>query len=142
MARTGADLGPHREHIDSCRSCRDAVAVTTWLGDVAARTSREVIAPSAESIWWRAQVVRKLCDRDDREYRRAKPLAWIQVGGVTLAAVTVVSILLSEGWIADGLVGRLVGLVGGSGPVVLAIAALASLATGALVAWQAFQEIG
>lgn len=142
LARTGGDLDPHREHIETCRACREAVTVTRWLGDVATLTSRRTTLPSAESIWWRAQVVRKLLDRDEKEVRRTRPLAWIQIGGVTLAALTVLSIFLSGNLMASGLVETLTGLVGGSGVAVLAIAAVVSLATGALVAWQATQELG
>lgn len=87
-----ADLEDHRA---TCPECRQTVAVTAWMQDVA-RAAREAAAeglPEASEIWWRAEVLARL-ERRRRLVRRAvRPIAVFErwMG----AAVAVVGILLA-----------------------------------------------
>lgn len=97
-------------HLGTCAECREAVAVTAWMGDVA-RASRESASeglPDASEIWWRAQVLARLERRRGLVRRAVRPIAvferWMGI------AAAVVGILI--GWLyAD----RLFDLAWGSG---------------------------
>ena len=137
--------GPSEEqlaHMSSCEECREAAAVSSWLGEAARRTEKTTSVPAAETIWWRAQVVRKLCDQDSRMERRTRPLVLTQIAAMLLAVVTGIGLLLTSESVLEGIIGSLGSLVGGNIAAVLAVAAVASLASGALVAWQAARELG
>jgi hypothetical protein len=118
------------------------VTITRWLREVAAETERAARVPSAESIWWRAQVIKKLSEVEERELRRVRPLALAHIVGVALAVVTVVGILLGSAPQAVGLIEGVTRLLGDAGAAILAIAALGSAATGAFIAWRASEELG
>ena len=139
--RNGGDIGRDAEHLKECEVCRDAAAVTNWLAEVARATERTTPVPAAEAIWWRAQVVRSLCDQDDRVDRRTRPLVLVQMVAVFLTLATTVGFLLTSDSVLPGFTESLGSLLGGASAALIAVAAALSLLTGGLVAWQVAREL-
>lgn len=88
-----ADLG---RHVAGCRECRDIVAVSTWLQGVDRET---VVAslPRADRVWWRAQVERRLEERQALVDRAARPIRWFERVAVVALALTVGGVLWWHG---------------------------------------------
>jgi hypothetical protein len=120
--------------------CSETALVSGWLGEVAVTTGSTTPVPAADAIWWRAQVVRNLCNQNEQLDRRTRPLMLAQIAAILLAMVTLVAFLLTSESLAGGLIGGLGDLMGGTLAALLAVAAAVSLAIGGLVAWQAARE--
>lgn len=139
--KTNPDLAGHAGHLAECAVCRETATVSSWLSDVATETESTTFVPAADAIWWRAQVVRNLCDQDDQLDKRTRPLMLVQMAAVLLTLVTAVGFVLTSETVLGGLIGSLGGLLGGTPAAVLAVAALLSLVTGGLVALQVAREL-
>ena len=137
--REGKGLTELREHASTCQICEETLRVTGWLQDLARENERTVTVPGAETIWWRSQVVRRLCDQESRVDRQTRPLWLAQIGAGMVAAATFVVLLLSSKPMA-GLIGDLSSVIGGSGTI-LAVGVAVSLLTGGFIAWQASEEL-
>jgi hypothetical protein len=138
---TSSDLVGHAEHLNECAVCREAATVSNWLSAVALETERTTSVPAADAIWWRAQVVRNLCDQEEQLDKRTRPLMLVQMAAVLLTVVTIVGFVLTSDTVLGGLIGNLGDLLGGAPAAVLAVAALLSLVTGGLVALQVAREL-
>lgn len=95
-------------HVRGCDDCREVVAVTSWMRDVAAAARREAAAarlPTAADIWWKAEVLRRVEGRRELTRRAVRPIqvferaAWGAVAAVvgTLAWLNAGEL---EAWIA------------------------------------------
>jgi hypothetical protein len=54
------------------------------LRQLARETRPEKPLPSAEQLWWRAEVIRRLVSRDEAVRQAEKPLLWSQAAGLFL----------------------------------------------------------
>ncbi|HWM93248.1 MAG TPA: hypothetical protein VN493_20970 [Thermoanaerobaculia bacterium] len=52
--------------------------------------------PSAEQIWWRAEVIRRLVSREEAARRAERPLLWSQAAGFVLVLVGLLSFFVSQ----------------------------------------------
>ncbi|MDH3255451.1 MAG: hypothetical protein OEM62_10695 [Acidobacteriota bacterium] len=143
--REGHGLEAHRSHLASCSTCRETVSVADWLRLAAGESDDMTLVPEASAIWWRAQVVKRLCDREERIHRRARPLALVQVVALAVSMATIVAVALTSEITAD-LLNGFISFAEQSGFAVgtatlLAVAALASLAASALIAWRTSAEL-
>jgi hypothetical protein len=51
--------------------------------------------PSAEQIWWRAEVIRRLVAREEAARQAERPLLWSQVVGLVLVVAALLSLFIS-----------------------------------------------
>ena len=82
--------GELESHVAGCPECRETVAVTAWMRDVA-RAAREAAAeglPDASEIWGRAEVLARVDRRHDLVERAVRPIDVFERGmGVVAAAI-------------------------------------------------------
>jgi hypothetical protein len=50
--------------------------------------------PSAEQIWWRAEVIRRLVSRDEAARQAERPLLWSQAVGLFLVVASLLSLFI------------------------------------------------
>lgn len=50
--------------------------------------------PSAEQIWWRAEVIRRLVSREEAALKAERPLLWSQAVGLFLVVASLVSLII------------------------------------------------
>ena len=50
--------------------------------------------PSAEQIWWRAEVIRRLVSRDEAARQAERPLLWSQAAGLFLVVASLLSLFV------------------------------------------------
>jgi hypothetical protein len=86
-----------REHLDKCRACRETFQVASWL-----RQAAEEGAPSPElrhssHLWWRAQIIRRMTERQELAERATWPSLWAQVAGLLILAASISAVLA---WLA------------------------------------------
>lgn len=62
----------------------DTFPLEEGLRRLARETRPERPLPSAEQIWWRAEVIRRLVSRDETVRKAEKPLIWSQAAGLFL----------------------------------------------------------
>lgn len=77
-------------HAAGCAGCREAVAVTAWMRDVAAaaRAAAAEGLPEASEIWWRAEVLARVERRRALVRRAVAPIAAFERwGGLAVAAL-------------------------------------------------------
>lgn len=93
-ARTRQWVQGLEAHVNTCPECADAMRVTAWLRDVAARLGRDRSAPDATYIWLRAEIEKqkRARDTDVVSWRRlsAAALPGLAVGLVSAAAIVAV----------------------------------------------------
>lgn len=90
----GVMSGPLENHLAGCSECREAVAITGWMQDVA-RAAREAAAeglPQASEIWWRAEVLARVERRRRLARRAVRPIAVFE-RGLGFAAALVAGLL-------------------------------------------------
>ena len=51
--------------------------------------------PSAEQIWWRAEVIRRLVAREEAALKAERPLLWSQAAGLILVLAALLSLFIS-----------------------------------------------
>lgn len=51
--------------------------------------------PSAEQIWWRAEVIRRLVAREEAALKAERPLLWTQAIGLVLVVAALLSLFIS-----------------------------------------------
>ena len=50
--------------------------------------------PSAEQLWWRAEVIRRLVSRDEAARQAERPLLWSQAAGLFLVVASLLSLFV------------------------------------------------
>lgn len=83
----GTMPGSLEAHLAACPECRETMAITDWMQDVA-RAAREAAAglPDASEIWWRAEVLERLEGRRRLTRRVVRPIAVFERGlGIAVA---------------------------------------------------------
>lgn len=81
-----------RQHLETCRECRELIEVIAMLRDEHARTANDVSVPAAGQVWWRAAVRARL----EEAQAAARPVTWAQgVTGATLFGVTCAAMILT-----------------------------------------------
>jgi len=143
--REGHGLEAHRSHLAACRTCRETASVAGWLQRAAGESEVATLVPEASAIWWRAQVVKRLCADEERIDRRVRPLVLAQIVALGLAIATILAAALTSEITADLLRGFITfaeqsGFAVGTATL-LAVAALASLAASAFIAWRTSAEL-
>jgi hypothetical protein len=81
--------------------------VADWLRRAAHQESLEARGrrlPSAGHLWWKAQIIRKLVERDRMAERATRPARWSQWAGLGLACVLMT---LFAAWLGYGLFSQL-----------------------------------
>jgi hypothetical protein len=58
--------------------------IQNGLRRLARETRPEKPLPSAEQLWWRAEVIRRLVARDEVVRKAERPLLWSQIAGLLL----------------------------------------------------------
>ncbi len=81
----------------------EELAVASWLRDVARETAARAL-PSASQLWWKAQIIRRLVERDALSERATRPLCLSQWLGLGLVCFVVALVITSLG---SGLLGGL-----------------------------------
>lgn len=51
--------------------------------------------PSAEQIWWRAEVIRRLVSREEAALKAERPLLWSQAAGLFLVVMALLSLFIA-----------------------------------------------
>ena len=77
-------------HARSCRACAEELRVTGWLRSVARADSVALESrplPSASQLWWKAQIIRRLTEREALIERAVRPVRWSQWAGVAVGCV-------------------------------------------------------
>lgn len=69
--------------------------IQNGLRQLARQTRPEKPLPSAEQLWWRAEVIRRLVERDHAMQQAEKPLLWSQAAGLFLVVVALLSLFIS-----------------------------------------------
>jgi hypothetical protein len=92
-----------REHVDGCAECRAVVSFTLAMQDGRKRAAPAL--PSAELVWWRAQLRKRQAamEQMQRPLRRAQMFAVLL--SFCVAVGLVVWVTMSDGW--SSLVARL-----------------------------------
>lgn len=85
-----------KRHVSGCPECREVFAVSAWLQGVARETDVGAL-PRAESVWWRAQVERRLAARHELAERAARPIRWFERGAAAAIAMIAAAILWEQG---------------------------------------------
>jgi len=90
---------PLARHQETCPSCREAASLARALRGLAAADLDPLPStlPSAEQIWWKARVIRRLIHRDQEEERAARPALFGRWLGVTVSVAGVVAFLSWRG---------------------------------------------
>lgn len=72
------------------------------LRQLARQTRPAKPLPSAEQIWWRAEVIRRLVSREEAARQAERPLLWSQAAGLFLVVAALLSLVLSgePKWVA------------------------------------------
>lgn len=119
-----------RAHLEACEDCRETFHVARSLSALAHETRPGHALPSAGQLWWRAEVVRKLLEKQGSPDSKAlRPALWGQAAGVAFAVMVLLLFVSFEG--AEFL-GR--AAESGSGSVLLWIAVALALAPLAVLA--------
>ena len=69
--------------------------IQNGLRQLARETRPTKPLPSAEQIWWRAEVIRRLVSREQAARHAEKPLLWSQAAGLFLVLMALLSLFLS-----------------------------------------------
>lgn len=69
--------------------------IQNGLRQLARETRPAKPLPSAEQLWWRAEVIRRLVERDEAVRQAEKPLLWSQAAGLLLVIVALLSLVVS-----------------------------------------------
>lgn len=121
-----------RGHLAGCEDCRETFRVARSLAALARETRPARPLPSAGQLWWRAEVLRKLRERQDAPDPEAlRPALWGEAAGVAFALAVLILFVSFEGAELLGRAG------GGSLPWIAAVLALAPLAVLALLGFLA-----
>jgi hypothetical protein len=83
--RRGALPEDLRGHAEACPDCREALALTLRLRELAA-SERPASPPTAGQLWWRAEVIRRLTAEHEAAEKAARPAAWGMVLCLVVAA--------------------------------------------------------
>ncbi len=89
----------------------ETAAVADWLQREARRQPPRDGLPSASHLWWRAQIIRDLVERETAVERATRPVRWLQV--VALGALGL-AIALALRWLTASLLGGLETQVAGA----------------------------
>ena len=76
--------------------------IQNGLRQLARQTRPAKPLPSAEQIWWRAEVIRRLVSREEAARQAERPLLWSQAAGLFLVVAALLSLFLSgePKWVA------------------------------------------
>ena len=69
--------------------------IQNGLRQLARQTRPSKPLPSAEQIWWRAEVIRRLVSREEAARQAERPLLWSQAAGLFLVVAALLSLFLS-----------------------------------------------
>lgn len=87
-----------RQHVESCRNCREALKIQQGLLRLA-RLPRETRAthrlPEAGELWWRAEIIRRWVAREDMAREAERPILWSRALAFVLALLAPVSLLVA-----------------------------------------------
>ncbi|HKV12116.1 MAG TPA: hypothetical protein VJ725_28480 [Thermoanaerobaculia bacterium] len=87
-----------RAHLESCEDCRETFRVARGLSALARETRPGHALPSAGQLWWRAEVVRKLLEKQGvADPKAIRPALWGEAAGVAFAALVLILFLGFEG---------------------------------------------
>lgn len=73
-------------HLASCASCTEEHEVASWLRQSAREVPVRPLA-SASQLWWKAEIIRRLTDRDTLVDRATRPLRWGQWASLVLVSL-------------------------------------------------------
>lgn len=79
-----------RVHLATCAACQEAVAVASWLRELADETGKDQALPSAGFIRWKSQ----LLERRTAARRALRPITIIQVASGFVAGFVVALLIL------------------------------------------------
>jgi hypothetical protein len=68
--------------------------IQNGLRQLAKETRPTKPLPSAEQIWWRAEVIRRLVSREEAARQAEKPLLWSQAAGLFLVVAALLSLFI------------------------------------------------
>ncbi len=116
VRRAAADgnLNPRlAAHAEECALCQETLRVAESLQRLAAGDQPRL--PSAGQIWWKAEIIRRLTERDEQIRKATRPILWGQAIGLVVLGVTFLLAVLwapqlhagSSGWLLGGLLGEL-----------------------------------
>ncbi len=76
--------------------------IQNGLRQLARETRPTKPLPSAEQIWWRAEVIRRLVSREEAARHAERPLLWSQAAGLFLVVAALLSLFLAgePKWVA------------------------------------------
>ena len=86
-ARSSALPEELRLHAATCDICQDALRLQEGLLSLAATTRPLHRLPSAEDIWRKAEVIRKLTATQEAAMQAARPVLWSQSAALLAAAL-------------------------------------------------------
>ncbi|MCP4654625.1 MAG: hypothetical protein GY856_04305 [bacterium] len=100
-------------HAEECALCQETLQVAGSLRRLAAGDQPRL--PSAGQIWWKAEIIRQLTERDEQIRKATRPILWGQaIGLVVLGAAFLLAVLWapqldagSSGWLLGGPLGEL-----------------------------------
>jgi len=69
--------------------------IQNGLRQLARETRPTKPLPSAEQIWWRAEVIRRLVSREEAARHAERPLLWSQAAGLFLVVAALLSLFLA-----------------------------------------------
>ncbi len=76
--------GELAEHARTCAACAEALGVATWLRRAASEEEPRSGLPSADHLWWRAQIIRDLVAKESLVERSTRSSRWTQLVGLGL----------------------------------------------------------
>ncbi|MEA2563485.1 MAG: hypothetical protein QOH06_4989 [Acidobacteriota bacterium] len=68
--------------------------IQNGLRQLARETRPAKPLPSAEQLWWRAEVIRRLVSREEAARKAEKPLLWSQAVGLFLVVAALLSLFI------------------------------------------------
>ena len=92
LRQPGAKPGIDQEiaaHAASCPSCAETLKVSAWLQSAARQTAPRHGLQSASQLWWRAQIIHDLVEKETLAERITRPTRWMQGTGLVLLCLLV-----------------------------------------------------
>lgn len=84
-----------RQHMESCRNCREALKIQQGLLRLARETRTVHRLPEASELWWRAEIIRRWVAREDVAREAERPILWSRALAFVLALLAPVSVLVA-----------------------------------------------
>jgi hypothetical protein len=84
-----------RQHVESCRNCREALKIQQGLLRLARETRATHRLPEAGELWWRAEIIRRWVAREDMVREAERPILWSRALAFVLALLAPVSLLVA-----------------------------------------------